>query len=156
RPEIPAKCTGTHTYIQDFSVPNMLHARVIRPQAVGASLASVDESSVGNLPGVKVVRVKNFLAVTARDEWTAIKAARALKAQWNGGANLPDQAGLVDFLRKDPNITDQILVTKGTPGAQLPDGARQVKASYFWPMHSHASMGPSCAVADVKDGQATI
>src|SRR5215213_9059781 len=38
RPDVPAKCTGRHTYIQDFSVPNMLHGRIVRPPAVGATL----------------------------------------------------------------------------------------------------------------------
>ncbi|MGE0751503.1 MAG: molybdopterin cofactor-binding domain-containing protein [Variibacter sp.] len=156
RPDVPAKCTGLKTYIQDFSVPNMLHGRVIRPPAIGASLVSVDESSVGHLPGVKVVRVKDFLAVTAEDEWTAVKAARALKAQWSGGGGLPDQSGLTDKLRNDPTITDQVLVNKGTPGAELPEGARQLKATYFWPMQSHGSMGPSCAVADVNGERAII
>jgi CO/xanthine dehydrogenase Mo-binding subunit len=31
-----------------------------------------------------------------------------------------------------------------------------LKATYFWPMQSHASLGPSCAVADVRDGEATV
>ena len=43
RPDVPAKCTGRHVYMHDFTVPGMLHARVIRPPAVGASLTSVDE-----------------------------------------------------------------------------------------------------------------
>src|SRR5207248_2524004 len=43
RPDLPAKCTGKHTYVQDHSAPNMLHGRVIRPPAIGATLTSVDE-----------------------------------------------------------------------------------------------------------------
>ena len=43
RPDVPAKCFGTHVYMHDFAVPDMLHARVIRPAAVGAKLVSVDE-----------------------------------------------------------------------------------------------------------------
>jgi nicotinate dehydrogenase subunit B len=49
RPDVPAKCFGTHVYMHDFAVPNMLHARVIRPAAVGAKLVSVDESSIKNI-----------------------------------------------------------------------------------------------------------
>ncbi len=156
RPDVPAKCTGRYTYIQDFSVPNMLHGRIVRPPAVGARLVSVDESSVASLPGVKVVRVKDFLAVTAQDEWTAVKAARALKAQWSGGTTLPEQGGLMDVLRNEPGTTAQTLVNKGKPGAELPEDAKSIKATYFWPMQSHASMGPSAAVADVNSERATI
>jgi CO/xanthine dehydrogenase Mo-binding subunit len=156
RPDIPDKCTGRHVYMHDFSVPNMLHGRVIRPPAIGANLVSVDDSSVAHLPDVKVVRVKDFLAVTAEDEWTAVRAARALKAQWSGGSGLPEQAKLTDVLRADPTHGRETLVSKGTPAASLPAGAKQVSASYFWPMQSHASLGPSCAIADVSANEATI
>ncbi len=46
RPDVPAKCTGGFTYMQDFSVPGMAHARVIRPPAIGAKLTGVDEASI--------------------------------------------------------------------------------------------------------------
>src|SRR5213080_3171774 len=57
RPDVPAKCTGGNIYVHDFTVPGMLHARVVRPPAIGAKLISVDESTAENL-GAKVVRIK--------------------------------------------------------------------------------------------------
>src|SRR5258705_7478898 len=123
----------------------MQHARVIRPPAIGATLVAVDEDSVKNLPGVKVVRINNFLAVVADDEWTAVRAARDLRAQWSEPSVLPAQDKLVETLRTDPGITDQTIVTKGTVSPQ-PQNVKTVAASYFWPMQSHASLGPSCAV----------
>ena len=156
RPDVPAKCTGTHVYMHDFAVPGMLHARVIRPAAVGAKLVSVDEASIKDLAGVKVVRIKDFLAVVADDEWTAVRAARALRAQWSEVAGLPAQAKLVETLRADPGLVDETLVSKGTPAAQRPEGAKALAASYYWPMQSHGSIGPSCAVADVRADAATV
>ena len=82
RPDVPDKCTGRHVYVHDFTLPGMLHARVIRPPAIGATLVSVDESSIRGIPDVRVVRVESFLAVVAKDEWAAVKAAGALKATW--------------------------------------------------------------------------
>ena len=156
RPDVPDKCTGKHVYMHDFSVPNMLHARVIRPSALGATLVSVDDSSIKDFAGAKTVRVKDLLAVVADDEWTAVRAARALKAQWSKGTGLPVQAELAASLRADPNLTDETLVNKGTPAAQRPDGAKALSATYYWPMQSHGSIGPSCAVADVSAEAATI
>jgi nicotinate dehydrogenase subunit B len=156
RPDAPAKCTGRYVYMHDFSVPNMLHARVIRPPAVGATLVSVDEASMANVAGAKVVRVKDLLAVVSDDEWTAVRAARALKAQWGEGAGLPAQATLAAALRSDPNIVDETLVNKGAPAAQRPDSAKALSATYYWPMQSHGSIGPSCAIADVNAEAATI
>ena len=155
RPDVPAKCTGGHVYMHDFTVPGMLHGRVIRPPAIGATLISVDEASVQQFAGVKVVRIKDFLAVTAEDEWTAVRAASALKAQWSEGSGLPDQSALAASLRAGPFNGDETLVKKGAAAA-LPEGAKTLKASYFWPMQSHASIGPSCAVADVRAEAATV
>jgi nicotinate dehydrogenase subunit B len=156
RPDVAAKCLGTATYVHDFAVPGMLHARVIRPPAIGATLVSVDEDSVKSLAGVKVVRISNFLAVVADDEWTCVRAARQLRAQWSEAAGLPAQDRLVETLRNDPGITDQTLVTKGAALSPPPQNAKTLTASYFWPMQSHASLGPSCAVADVRADAATV
>ena len=156
RPDVPAKCTGRHVYMHDFTVPGMLHARVIRPPAVGASLTSVDEASIKDLTGAKVLRVKDLLAVVAEDEWTAVRAARDLRAQWTAGSGLPAQDTLPATLRSAPGITDEVLVNKGTAVTPRPEGARALAATYFWPMQSHASMGPSCAVADVSAEGATV
>ncbi|HEY0336086.1 MAG TPA: molybdopterin cofactor-binding domain-containing protein, partial [Burkholderiales bacterium] len=72
RVDIPGKVTGEFTFMQDFRLPGMLHARVVRPAAIGARLLRVDESGVRGIPGfVKVVRQGNFLAVVARTEWGA-------------------------------------------------------------------------------------
>jgi hypothetical protein len=62
RPDVPGKCTGKRQYVQDHIVPNMLHGRVIRPPAIGAKLASIDESSIRGIPEVRVVRIETFLA----------------------------------------------------------------------------------------------
>ena len=156
RPDVPEKCFGTHIYMHDFALPDMLHARVIRPAAVGAKLVSVDESSIKDIPGAKVVRVKDLLAVVAGDEWNAIRASRALRAQWSEWTGLPAQTELAAALRADPDIVDETLVNKGSPAAQRPDGAKALTATYYWPMQSHASIGPSCAVADVRADSATV
>ena len=156
RPDVPAKCTGSFTYMQDFSLPGMVHARVIRPPAIGAKLVSVDESSIKDFAGASVVRIKDFLAVVASEEWTAIRAARALRAQWSEWSGLPEQGKLIATLRADPGITDEVLVTRGQPEASGREGAKTLTASYFWPMQSHGSIGPSCAVADVNADAATV
>ena len=99
RPDMPAKVTGRHRYLHDLVLPGMLHARVIRPPALGATLVSVDESSIASIAGARVVRIQSFLAVVAEREWNAIRAARALKANWTGGGGLPDHTKEFDAMR---------------------------------------------------------
>jgi CO/xanthine dehydrogenase Mo-binding subunit len=76
RPDIPAKVTGRHVYVHDHSVPGMQHGRVVRPPAVGARVLAIDEGSVARLPGVRVVRIADFVGVVAADEWAVVRAAR--------------------------------------------------------------------------------
>src|SRR5690349_19948157 len=73
RPDVPAKCTGRQTYIQDFAVPGMLHGRVVRPPGLGAKLLSVDEASIRGIPDVRVVVIDSFLGVWAKDEGAGIR-----------------------------------------------------------------------------------
>jgi CO/xanthine dehydrogenase Mo-binding subunit len=156
RPDVPGKVTGSHIFMHDFTVPNMLHGRVIRPPAIGAALLSVDESSVAHLPNVKVVRVKNFLGVVAEDEWTCVRAMRELKTRWSDGQGLPDQADLIRTLRSGPFLPEETIVKKGDASAQAPTDAVALKASYYWTIQTHGSIGPSCAIADVASDRATI
>jgi nicotinate dehydrogenase subunit B len=156
RPDVPGKVTGTHTYMQDFRVPGMLHARVVRPPAIGATLENVDESSVKNIKGAKVVRQGSFLAVVAESEWAAVKAAKALKATWTKWEGLPDQSKLWEHVRSTKVAKDDVAVDRGDPKAAIAGAAKRLKATYDFAIHTHGSMGPACAVADVKEGKAEI
>src|ERR1700693_4716044 len=156
RPDVPGKCTGRNAYVQDFSIAGMLHGRVIRPPAIGAKLLSVDESSIRGIPDVRVVRTGNFLGVVAPDEWAAVRAARELKATWSEWQGLPGNDGLEKYVREGTVERSEQLVSKGDTAAALAAAPRQFSASYQWPCQSHASLGPSCAVADVRTGNATV
>ena len=95
RVDIPAMVTGQFEYVHNVRVPGMLHGRVVRPPAVGATLVSVDESSVSGMPGVvKVVVKKNFVGVVAEKPWQAIQAAGKLKATWTPGSRAAEPAQL--------------------------------------------------------------
>ena len=158
RPDIPAKVTGRFVYVHDFTLPGMLHARVVRPPAVGAKVVAVDEGSMAMLPGVRVVRRNDFIAVVGADEWAVVRAARELEVQWSESAPLVTHQGVVDWARRGPFVAEETLVTKGDPSriAALATAPDTLTATYVWPIQSHASMGPSCAVADVKADGATV
>jgi len=155
RPDIPGKVTGRHVYVHDVKVDGMLHGRVVRPPAVGAKLLAVDDASVKAIPGARVVRVNDFVGVVAASEWDAMAAAKLLKARWSDSAPLMGTAAVRGWLRAGPFASDETLVKKGDAAAALAAVAN-VTAEFYWPMQSHGSMGPSCAVADVRDGKATI
>jgi len=155
RVELPAKMTGRHIYMHDVRVDGMVHGRVIRPASIGAKLLSVDDSALRDIRGARVVRKADFLGVVAEREEDAIKAAKAVKATWSESQMLPDQAALHDALLAIP-ATDRVSTDSGDVPASIARAAKKVSVRYRWPFQMHASIGASCAVADVKRDAATI
>ncbi|MBV9115228.1 MAG: molybdopterin-dependent oxidoreductase, partial [Hyphomicrobiales bacterium] len=156
RPDVPAKVMGTHLYIHNLRIDGMLHGRTVRPAAVDARLLSVDESTIAHIPGARVVRIQNFLGVVADDEWDAVRASRALKANWETRDSLLGNEAVRQSMRAGPFESDETLMKKGEAPSALAASADHLKSEFYWPVQTHGSMGPSCAVADVRDGKATI
>ena len=142
RVDIPAKLTGGAAYVHDLRLPDMVHARVVRPPSPGAQLKAVESDAASKVPGViKVVRAGNFLAVVAGREWEAVQALRALRAgcTWSEQAKLP----------KDIYATLSALRTEDTviAGKDVELSGKAVEAAYRRPYQLHGSIGPACAVA---------
>jgi nicotinate dehydrogenase subunit B len=157
RLDMAAMVTGQFEYVHNVRVPDMLHGRVVRPPAVGATLRAVDETSVRDVPGlVKVVIRNNFVGVVAERQWQAVQAAEKLKVQWTAGVGLPHQGEFYDYLRHQQPSRDMLVVNSQDVDATLAQAAAIIKATYLYPYQAHASMGASCAVADVRDGKATL
>ncbi len=166
RVDIPAKLTGQLTYVHDMRLPGMLHGRVVRPPYTGADvsaplgsgLLAVDESSVAGLPGlVKVVVIGDFVGVVCEREEQAIRAARQLKVRWKDWQGLPplEPDRLEDTLRRHPKKPRTL---HDSPGLEqhLAGIARPLSATYVWPYQLHASIGPSCALAEVDAQRARV
>ena len=155
RVDIPAKVTGGAAYVQDIRMPGMLHARVVRPPSYRAVLESAATDAVEKMPRVvKVIRDGNFLAVVAEREWTAVKAMRSLAAaaRWREEKTLPDMkrlpAAVLALASQDLTVAE-----KSGAGAAA---AKTLEATYTRHYQAHASIGPACAVAQLKDGALTV
>jgi nicotinate dehydrogenase subunit B len=164
RVDVPAKATGELIYVHDVRVPGMLHGRVVRPPYagvdagpfVGTSLIAVDEASVRDIPGVvAAVRIGDFVGVVAEREENAIKAAARLKVEWKPTPTLPDLADIENALRANPSAP-RTLTDKGDVDAAISAAAKPIPRTYIWPYQMHASIGPSCAVADYQDGRIRV
>ena len=102
------------------------------------------------------MRKGDFLAVVARNEWAAIKAANAIRVSWTAGTGLPDKAAVFAEWRKRPIAKEEVTQNVGDAKAALDGSARRIKATYDFAVQTHATIGPSCAVADFKDGKLTV
>src|SRR6516164_1867675 len=149
--DVPAKVFGRLDYVTDVKVPGMLHGRMIRAPVAGAVPLAVDESSVRDIPGVRVVRDKGFLGIVAEREWDAMQAAERLKVTWSETAPpFPENSALYDHIRQAPVVKREVPVSAGEIEPAFAGAARVVEAEYEWPFQSHASMGPACAVVDAR------
>ena len=156
RADVFGKVYGLTDYVSDIRVPDMLHARVIRPPVAGATPVSVDALSLKGT-GARLVQVKDFLAVVADKEWNAVRGAQALKVNWKQvKPPFPEQKDLYDHIRKAKGTKEEIEEKTGDVDAAFKGAAKIISAEYEWPFQSHASMGPACAVVELKGDKATV
>ena len=157
RTDLPKKVFGEQDFPGDIRLPGMLHARMVRPPVAGAVPARVEENSVAHIPGAKIVHIKDFLAVVAPKEWDAVRALRAVKVTWSQSEpNFPTHREVHNHIRKAKVTQRTIERENGKLEEGLAKAARIISGEYEYPTHSHASMGPGCAVADVRADGATI
>jgi len=159
RYDIPAKVDGSQKWAVDVKLPGMVHARNVKPPTAGATLVSIDESSVRNLPGfVKVVSKGNYVAVVCEREEQAINAARRLKVDWRkpAAAPFPNSDDLFTYMRSAPPTSAQRPIVQGNPDEALARAAKVVEANYDMPFQGHTAFAPAHAMADPSNGQMTI
>jgi CO/xanthine dehydrogenase Mo-binding subunit len=156
RDDVAPKVFAQEDFVTDVKVPGMLHARMIRPSVAGTVPVKVDESSIKDIPGARVVWQEGFLAVLAPREWDAIQAMGRLKIEWsNAPPPFPSQASLYDHIRKAEVRKRSVEKENGNVDDAFKTAARVIEAEYEWPFQSHACMGPACALVEIKDGMVT-
>jgi nicotinate dehydrogenase subunit B len=162
RNDIPAKARGTYAYLQHVRLPGMVHGRIVRPRGqgaygVGAKVKSLDESSIAHIPGARVLRKGEFVGVIAPREWDAVRAARALKIEWDMPPTLPGSDHLYEAMREG-KTDDRVIVNRGDVDAAFSGAsvAHTATGTYHGPYQCHACFGPNGAVADVRADSALL
>jgi CO/xanthine dehydrogenase Mo-binding subunit len=147
RIDLPAKVAGKPAYLHDMTLPGMLFGRVVRPSKPFRTLLKLEEAK---LEGVSVIRDGSFVGVVGEREEQVIAAAARLraKAQWE---DAPVPEDYFAWLRQNVAERSVIKEVRGEAG-----GARTLKASYTKPFIAHASIGPSCAIARLRDGKLEV
>lgn len=156
RLDLPDKVYGRPVFIQDLSFPDLLHARVIRPPVHEAYLgAGAEDVLAGVAIPVHVYRDGSFVAVLADAEEEVYLAAARLAATipWDVRAQMPPtSAGLATWMRGQPAELKVLQDVK--PGSSAE--GQQFRRTYFRPYIAHASIAPSCALAQWADGRLAV
>lgn len=165
RRELPDIVMGNQQYIVDIKVPGMMHGRVIRPEVAGAVPLAVDAGSIADIPGARVIHVDDFLGVVADREWNAVKAVRQLAVEWSQVPGpFPQHTEIFEHIRGEAPARESagsgfgpdIPVDRARLDTLMAEADQIIEAEYEFPFQSHASLGPACAVCDVRDNQATL
>ena len=164
RVDLTDKATGAETFVHDKRLPGMLHGRVVRPpyagvdagEFVGNTLESVDESSITHIPGIRaVVVIRDFIGIVAEREEHAEAAMHALKVTWKPWPGVQPLGDLKNALRNNPS-TRRVLLEQGDVDVAIANAAILMQRCYVWPYQLHASIGPSCALADWRGSELTV
>ncbi|HEU0173571.1 MAG TPA: molybdopterin cofactor-binding domain-containing protein [Blastocatellia bacterium] len=144
--------TGKHHYTPDVKLPGMLHGKVLRPSAFGATLASIDSKEAEKLPGVVVARDGDFVGVVAPNEETAARAVTAVRAEWKTTPQVSAKE-LFEHLRKTPNPPANATAALAE---SLSAASQKLERTYTIAYIAHAPLEPRAAVAEWKDGKLTV
>ena len=147
RVDIPGKVFSHPRFIHDFALPGMLHGRVLRPELSAAKLVNLSEDRARAVAGlVAIVRDGNFTGVISETEDSAEAALKALRKEaiWSSGEALPDEDRLAQWLKVQPSEST-VIDTKTASGK--PVKVRTIRRQYTRPYLAHASIAPSCAIA---------
>jgi len=166
RPDVPLKTNGFARFGIDIQLPGMLYASVERSPVIGGTLKSFDALEAMKVPGVeKIVQVERIMgryhsvgvAVIANSYWTALKARKTLKIEWDTkGYETFNSADYENHLRELSNEAGLIDKTIGSVDSLnlLPENT--VEALYETPMVAHHTLEPMNCVAQVKGDQVEI
>ena len=155
RLDLPAKITG-EAFVHDMAPAGVKHARVVRQPRRGAQLKSIDEAAIRRATQgrVELVRDGDFLAIVVDDETIATQAIDVVRRNcvWDGGVAIPSDAGEPASLMAQPT-KDRVIESGAAPSGPA---ARTLEATYSRPFIAHASLAPSCALAQFADGRLTV
>jgi isoquinoline 1-oxidoreductase len=149
------KVTGKAIYSGDLKFEGLLHARIVRPPAHGATMKDVDVSAAEKLPGVTVIRDGDLVAVLHGRRDRADAALERIKAQFDAASAGPNDQTIFDHLVKhapQPRVVHE--------SGNLAEGEKAstgvFEHAYLNSFVAHAAMETHTATAQFVDGKMTV
>jgi nicotinate dehydrogenase subunit B len=152
--------TGEHRYTSDITRPGMMYGKVLRPAAFNATLVSLETKAAEKVSGVKVVRDGDFAGVAAPDVETAASALELLNPEWKAVPQLPSEAELFEYLRKNPAESEgfggRSNHETGSVKEALASAPKTLSQRYTVAYIQHAPLEPRAAVAEWNADKLTV
>lgn len=159
RIDLAEKVTGQPIYASDVRLPGMVHAAIQQSPVFGGKVKSVDDAAALKMRGVqKVIRLDDAVVAIADNWWRANNAVKAVKVEWDEGANgNVSSESIMDFLKTGlAQENAPVARNMGDSNAAFAGAAKTVEAEYFAPFLNHATMEPQNCVAQIKGDQVEV
>ena len=155
RLDLPAKVSGA-AFVHDFVPEDLLHARTLRQPSRGATLAALDEAAIRRAAKgeLQIVREANFVAFVSPVESVAQAAAAAAPAACDVGQRAAHRSRAAGGRLAERPAQPRTGASAREPPTTPPKRLVQITVSR--PYIAHASMAPSCALAEFRDGHLTV
>ena len=167
--DLEALCTGKAVFGMDAQLDGMVYASIEHPPVLGGKVKSVDNQEALKVAGVRqTVQIDPYqpppafqplggVAVIADNTWAAFQGRKKLKIDWDNGANESyDSEAYKNELQETARKPAKVVRSEGDIDAAFAKGGKIIEADYYVPLLAHASMEPMVALAEFKDGRATI
>jgi isoquinoline 1-oxidoreductase beta subunit len=168
--DLEALVTGKAIYGMDARADGMVYASVERPPVLGGKVKSYDDKAALKVAGVRqVVAIDPFqaapgfqplggIAIIADNTWAAFEGRKKLNISWDHGANESYNSDQYkNELRETSHSPCKVVRNIGDADAVFAKGGEKIyEADYYVPLLAHASMEPLVALAEFKDGKATL
>jgi isoquinoline 1-oxidoreductase len=149
------KVTGKAVYAGDIRLPGLLYAKILRPPAHGAKLTALDTSPAEKIPGVKVVRDGDLVAVLHEHPDAAEEALARVKAEYDlPKTDLDDKTIFEHLLAVAPEA--RILAQGGDLKQGEALAAALFDEAYLNGYVAHAAIETHTATAKVEGDKATV
>jgi len=167
--DLEALVTGKAIYGMDARMEGMVYASIEHPPVLGGKVKSYDEKEALKVAGVhQIVPIDPFqqapgfqplggIAVIADNTWAAFQGRKKLNISWDNGPNETyNSADYKNELRATSHNPCKVVRNIGDADAVFAKGGKVMEADYYVPLLAHASMEPMVALADFKNGKATL
>jgi len=149
------KVTGEAKFAGDIHPSGMLHAKILRPPAHGATLKSVDVSAAKKIQGIQIIQDKDIIAALHKHPDVAEKALGLIRAQFEPSGSKLDNHTIFNHL-KDSAPEGNVVTEKGNieDGKRL--SAKTFDKAYYNHYVAHAPSEPHTAVVNIEGDKATV
>src|SRR5258705_3118867 len=167
--DLEALCTGKAVFGMDGQLDGMVYASIEHPPVLGGKVKSVDDQEALKVAGVRqTVQIDPYqpppafqplggIAVIADNTWAAFQGRKKLKIDWDNGANESyDSEAYKKELQETARKPAKVVRSEGDVDSVFAKGGKIMEADYYVPLLAHVSMEPMVALADFRDGKATI